>query len=58
MAGVAVVAPALARANRDEMESRKQVSGGRQPPLPGEKAHAPVFAFDFAAQIDELNFCH
>ena len=58
VAGVEVVAPAVARVDGNEVEGRQQVHGGLKPPLPGEKAHAPGVGLDCAAQIDELNFCH
>jgi hypothetical protein len=58
VAGVEVVAPALAREDGNEVEGRRQVPGNLNLPLPGEKAHAPGVGLDFFLQIDELNFGH
>ncbi len=40
------------------MEGGQHPPGDLPPSLPGEKAHAPGVGLDFAAQIDEMNFCH
>jgi hypothetical protein len=58
VAGGEVVAPALPRGNGNEVKGVKQALRFLKPPLPRKKAQAPGVSFDFAAQIDELNFGH